>query len=235
VKTICRALFLLIALIGVMPSPSEADELSELQELVDEARLTFEHFSRDPELNWLSAHLKEAKGLLILPAVTKAGYLFGASHATGLFLVRDDATNRWSEPAFYQVSGVSVGVQIGMTRSEALVLVMTERGKHSLLKGTFIIGPGLTVAIGPVGRSISGGISSSLAADFITIAKSRGAMAGLSLGGAIVSDREQAHEHYYGKPLTSSDILADGFAGNWYSTRLRKALTRATEGQWEDR
>lgn len=234
-RTTCCALFLLIALMGVVPSPSAADELSELQELVDEARLTFEYFSRDPKLNWLSPHLKEAKGLLILPAVTKAGYFFGATHATGLFLVKDAATNRWSEPAFYQVSGVSVGVQIGMARSEALVLVMTERGKHSLLNGTFIIGPGLTVAIGPVGESISGGVSSSLAADFITIAKSKGAMAGLSLGGVIVSGREQAHEHYYGKRLTASDIFAAGFSGNWYSTRLQKALTRGTEGQWEYR
>jgi lipid-binding SYLF domain-containing protein len=226
---------LLVALIGVGSSPSVAEDLSELQELVDEARLTFEHFVRHPDLDWLRSHLKEAKGLLISPAVTKAGYVVGATHANGLFLVRDDETNRWSEPAFYRVVGGSVGIQIGIARSEAVVLVMTERGKQSLLSSTFIFGPGLTVAVGPLGRSMSGGISSSLAADFVTYARSRGAMARLTLGGTVVAVRDEAHALYYGKPVTPPDILVAGTAHNWYSARLRKALTRATGGQWEDR
>ena len=234
-RVACCAVILLVFLIGLAPSPGVAEDLSDLQELVDEARLTFEHFVRHPDLDWLRSHLKGAKGLLILPAVTKAGYVVGATHATGLFLVRDDETNRWSEPAFYRVVGGSVGIQIGVARSEAVVLVMTERGKQSLLSSTLIFGPGLTVAVGPLGRSISGGISSSLAADFVTYSSSRGAMAGLTLGGTVVAVRDEAHALYYGKPVTPPDILVAGTAHNWYSARLRKALTRATGGQWEDR
>ena len=234
-RAVCCAVILLIVLIGLAPSPGVAEDLSDLQELVDEARLTFEHFVRHPDLDWLRSHLKGAKGLLILPAVTKAGYVVGATHATGLFLVRDDETNRWSEPAFYRAVGGSVGIQIGIARSEAVVLVMTERGKQSLLSSTLIFGPGLTVAVGPLGRSISGGISSSLAADFVTYSSSRGAMAGLTLGGTVVTVRDEAHALYYGKPVTPPDILVAGTAHNWYSARLRKALTRATGGQWEDR
>jgi len=229
------AVILLVALIGVAPAPSVADDLSELQELVDEARLTFEHFVRHPDLDWLRSHLKEAKGLLILPAVTKAGYVLGATHATGLFLVKDDETNRWSEPAFYRAVGGSVGIQIGIARSEALVLVMTERGKQSLLSSTLIFGPGLTVAVGPLGRSISGGVSSSLAADFITYANSKGAMASLTLGGMVVAVRDDAHELYYGRPVPPLDILVAGTVHNWYSARLRKALTHETGGQWDER
>jgi lipid-binding SYLF domain-containing protein len=235
VKAACCAVIFLAALLGMPPLPSGADELSELQELVDEARLTFERFVRHPDLDWLRSHLKEAKGLLILPAVTRAGYVLGAVHASGLFLVRDEESNRWSEPAFYRAVGGSVGFQIGMARSEALVLVMTDRGKQSLLSSTLVFGPGLTVAIGPLGGSISGGVSSSLAVDFVTYASSKGAMASLTLGGTVVAVRDEAHALYYGKSVTPPDILVAGAAHNWYSARLRKTLTRATGGQWDDR
>ncbi len=228
------AVILLATLIIVAPTLSAADDLTELQQLVDDARLTFEQFYRDPDLDWLRSHLKEAKGLFILPAVTKAGYVLGATHATGLFLVRDEETNRWSEPAFYRAVGGSVGFQIGIARSEALVLVMTERGKRSLMSSTFIFGPGLTVAVGPLGRSVTGGVSTSLAADFVTYAHSKGAMASLTLGGMVVAVRGDAHEVYYGGPVTPTDILLAGAAGNWYNARLRKALTMATGGQWND-
>jgi lipid-binding SYLF domain-containing protein len=60
-------------------------------------------------------------------------------------------------------------------------------------------------------------------------------MAGLTLGGTVVAVRDDAHALYYGKPVTPPDILVAGTAHNWYSARLRKALTRATGGQWEDR
>lgn len=233
-RAACVAMILLAMLLGVVATPSAADDLTELQQLVDDARLTFEQFFRDPDLDWLRSHLKEAKGLIILPAVTKAGYVLGATHATGLFLVRDEETNRWSEPAFYRAVGGSVGFQIGIARSEALVLVMTERGKQSLLSSIFVFGPGLTVAVGPLGRSVSGGVSSSLAADFVTYAHSKGAMASLTLGGMVVAVRDDAHEVYYGRPVTPPDILLADATRNWYNARLRKALTNATGGQWKD-
>jgi lipid-binding SYLF domain-containing protein len=75
---------LLVAFSGLAPSVV-AEDLSDLQELVDESRLTFEHFVRHPDLDWLRSHLMEAKGLLILPEVTKAGYVVGATHATDLW------------------------------------------------------------------------------------------------------------------------------------------------------
>ena len=60
-------------------------------------------------------------------------------------------------------------------------------------------------------------------------------MASLTLGGMVVAVRDDAHALYYEKPVTPPDILVAGTAQSWYSARLRKALTRATGGQWEER
>ena len=220
-------------LMGALPLPASADDLYELQELVDEARLVFETFFRHPDMGWLRDHLKDAKGLFIMPGLTEGGYILGASHARGVFLVRDEQTNRWSEPAFYRVVGGSLGLQIGISTSKAIVLVMTDKGKESLLGTTFIFGPALTVAAGPVGRSVGAGVSSQLAADFITYARAKGAIISLSLGGTVVAVRDRAHETYYGQPVEPPQILLNDEIRNWYSSRLRKALTLATGGKWE--
>ncbi len=223
----------LVALVlGLAPLSASTQELDELWSLVDDARLTFERFVRDPDLEWLRVNLKEAKGLLLVPALREGAYVVGVSHAAALFLVQDEATHRWSEPAFYRAVGGSVGLQIGLATSEALVLVMTERGKQSLLSTSVVLGPAVTIAVGPVGRSVGAGVSSALAADFVTYARSKGALGSLALGGTLVAVRDDAHHIYYGRAVTPEDILLAGTVGNWYSARLRKALTTASGGQW---
>ena len=209
--------------------PASADDLYELHELVDDARLTFDRFARDPDMRWLRKYLQDAKGVMIMPGLTEGGYIVGASHARAVFLVREEETNEWSEPAFYRLIGGSLGLQIGISESAAIVLVMTEKGKESLLSSTFVVGPALTVAVGPVGRGVSGGVSDHLAADFITYARAKGAIISLSLMGTAVAVRHRAHEIYFGKPVEPPDILLNGTATNWYSARLRRALSRTVE------
>lgn len=52
-------------------TPPAAD--SEEQQLVDKARITFQSFMSDSNMDWLKSHLKEAKGVLIVPSLFKDG------------------------------------------------------------------------------------------------------------------------------------------------------------------
>jgi len=227
------AIFLSWILICIIPPPVPAQDLYEVQKLVDDARLTFARFASHPNMTWLRAHIKEAKGLFIIPRATEAGYIIGGSLAHGVFLVRDEKTGSWSQPAFYTVVGGSFGLQFGVLRSQALVLVMTQKGLESLLGTTFVFGPGISVAVGPVGGGVSGGMTPGLATDFVTFARAKGAMINLSLGGSIVTVKDKAHRVYYGEEFDPADILLSGKVNNWYSDRIRKALTEATDGDWQ--
>ena len=62
--------------------PAMATAASEEQLLVDKARITFESFMSDPNMSFLKGHLKEAKGILIIPSLLKAGFVFGGSGGT---------------------------------------------------------------------------------------------------------------------------------------------------------
>src|SRR3989304_6020316 len=59
--------FLALALFVVTVTPAIAADAEEAQGIVDKARVTFNNFMRDKNYTWLHSHLKDAKGLLILP------------------------------------------------------------------------------------------------------------------------------------------------------------------------
>ncbi len=84
------------------------------------------------------------------------------------------------------------------------------------------------LAVGSFGGSV-GGAGGLLRSDFMTIARSRGAIVTLALGGSTIAVRNSANATYYGEPVTPEDILVDRKISYWYSDRVRKALTRATE------
>ena len=134
-------------------------------------------------------------------------------------------------PLFTDWSEETFGLQIGASESQILALVMTQRGVDSLLQSTVLLGAGATVAVGPVGGGISGGVSPRAATDFLTFASSKGAMVNLSLGGTVVAVRGDAHEVYYGERVSPKDILIDRKVSNWYSDRIRKAATEAAGGK----
>ena len=231
-----RKLFRISFLFGFLgflyPFSAFAQELTDLRKLVDEARLTFENFVRNPGHSWLQDNVKHAKGVFLIPSLGEAGYFVGGSLGNAVLLLRDEQTGQWSEPAFYRLVGGTFGFQIGASKSEVLGLVMTQRGVESLLGSTVILGTGASVAIGPVGGGISGGVSPRIATDFLTFASSKGAMINLSLGGTVVAVRGAAHEVYYGERVGPRDILIDRKVRNWYSDRIRKAATEAAGGKW---
>ena len=54
----------------------------------------------DPDMKWFASHLKEAKGVYILPKLAKGAFIFGVEGGNGVVLARDEKTGTWSEPVF---------------------------------------------------------------------------------------------------------------------------------------
>ena len=72
----------------------------------------------DSNMSYLKEHLKEAKGILIVPSLLKAGFIFGGSGGSGVLIVNDAKKGQWSQPAFYTIGSVSFGLQIGGMRGQ---------------------------------------------------------------------------------------------------------------------
>jgi lipid-binding SYLF domain-containing protein len=193
------------------------------QSLVDAADRTFANFMRDPEMDWLRHNIHRAKAVLIAPEVAKAGFIFGGSGGRAVLMVRNGKTGRWVGPAFYTMATASVGFQAGVSVSEMITLVMTDKGLNSLLSDSFKMGPDASIAAGPVGA----GAKADIITDLVTYSRSKGLYGGVNLDGTIVAVSNDWNERYYGKKgIHAPDILIRGTVHSKGAARLTADIAR---------
>ncbi|WP_455370417.1 lipid-binding SYLF domain-containing protein [Petrachloros mirabilis] len=209
---------------------SAADD-AEQKDIVDKSRMTLNSFLADSNMEWLRDHIKDAKGIFIVPQLLKAAFFFGGEGGSGVFLVKDDKSGEWSQPAFYTMGAGSFGFQFGAQASEVVLLVMSQRGVESLLTSTFKLGGDISVAVGPVGAGVEGSTAMNLSADMLSFARAKGLFGGISLEGAVIATRDEWNRDYYGKDLRPTDILVKRSVTNPQSADLRAALDRAVAGK----
>src|SRR5438132_13145606 len=112
---------------------------------------------------YFHGNLALAKEVMITPEITKAGFILGGSGGRAVVVARDAKSGKWVGPAFYTVATASVGFQAGISVSEMVTLVMTDKGLNSLLADSFKEGGDGAVGGGPVGD----GAQTDLVADFV--------------------------------------------------------------------
>lgn len=208
------------------PLAFASSEESELKELVDRSKTTLDNFLADSNMEWFRDHIKEAKGIFIVPRMWKGAFFLGGEGGTGVFLARKEQNGEWSEPAFYTMGTASFGFQFGLQASEIVLLAMSQRGVESMLSNTFKLGADVSVAAGPVGAGIEGA-TAVLSADMVTFARAKGLFGGISLEGAVIAVRDESNRHYYGRAVRPTDILVKRSVSNPQSAGLRAALARA--------
>ena len=213
-----------VAVVAFQPA---AQAQAEQQKLVGEAETTFSNFVRDPDMKWFQQNVGRAKAVLIAPQVVKAGFIFGGSGGRAVLIARDPKSGKWVGPAFYALATASVGFQAGIAVSEAITLVMTDKGMNSLLSPSFKMGGDASVAAGPVGA----GASSNVVADLISFSRSKGVYGGLNLDGTVVNTSDDWNEAFYGKKVQSTDILVRMSVHNKGADKLLAEIARAAGGK----
>jgi lipid-binding SYLF domain-containing protein len=150
------------------------------------------------------AVLSKADCVLILPDVKKFGFGVGGSGGRGPLLCRSGQNfeGKWSAPAMYSVGGASVGLQVGGSSSDFVLLLMNPKVVTQLLNGKTKMGTDATAAAGPGATA-----ASASDADILTYGRAKGVFAGVSIGGATVEPDNDANYRLYGKTLTATDIV----------------------------
>lgn len=106
-------------------------------------------------MTWFRDHVKDAKGLSIVPQYFKAALFYGGADGSRVYVAKDEKTGEWSEPSFFTIGAASFGFQFGAQASEVVRLVLTQRGVDSLLLGNFKLGVDGSVAVESVGAGVS--------------------------------------------------------------------------------
>lgn len=174
--------------------------------------------------DWL---LRRAYGIAVIPAVVKVGLLgVGGRLGKGVLLVRDER-GRWSNPSFITIGGGSLGPQFGIESSDLILVFTTRRSIEGVTGGKLTLGAGASVAVGPVGRGVSGSTDIG-GAEIYSYSRSQGFFGGIAIDGTVLAIDGKGNAAYYQKPgILASEVLASNAPTAPESTqRLLAALHR---------
>lgn len=152
--------------------------------------------------------LEKAQCIVIIPGLKKGAFIIGGKYGKGFMSCRRAAGVGWSAPAAMRVEGGSFGFQLGGSETDAIMLVMNQRGATKLMESKFTLGGDASVAAGPVGRSSEAKTDAKMQAEILTYSRSRGAFAGLSLDGATLRPDGEGNKELYGnKNITTQQVM----------------------------
>src|SRR5712691_3286334 len=175
--------------------------------------------------------LGSAECVAVVPSMLKGGFIVGGRYGRGIASCR--TPKGWSAPAFFTVTGGSVGLQIGGQAVDLVMLVMNEQGMRNLLSSKFQLGADASVAAGPVGRHAEGGTDWKMRAQVLTYSRARGVFAGVTLNGAVIKQDKDSTREFYGRmvPFKTSltGTIAPPAGSSPFLTTLAKWAKSAAE------
>jgi SH3 domain-containing YSC84-like protein 1 len=172
--------------------------------------------------------LQRANCAIVIPGAKKGGFFIGAQYGRGFAICRNQSTKGWGAPAAVRMEGGNVGLQIGAAETDIFMLVMNDEGMKKLLDSKFTLDASAGVAAGPVGRSSSAKTDGHLTAGILSWSRSRGAFAGLTVGGGSLRNDLDENEELYGKRLTNREILQGNMKTPAAAQGLVASLNRFT-------
>jgi len=180
-------------------------EVSDEIERLTESTNTVRDVLGIPENGIPQDMLDNAAAVVVIPDLIKAAFIAGAKNGDGVMAVRD--ASGWTLPTFVEMTGGSVGWQIGVEETDLVLVFMDEKHVKKLLNGEFTFGADASVAVGPVGRQASAGTNQNAKSAVYAYSRSKGVFAGVSLDGSKIYIDKEANARVYGAGTTPSDVL----------------------------
>src|ERR1700736_284561 len=158
--------------------------------------------------------LDKAMCVVIFPSVKKIAVGIGGSYGRGALVCRQgpDMSGAWGAPAMYGLDQGSIGVQLGSTATDFVLVVVSKKGADQILNGKTKLGSNAAAAAGPTGAQATAYNAAAMNTDVLTYSRSKGLFAGVSLEGASMDTDQDANKALYGKDLTAQDIVKGGHA-----------------------
>ena len=194
----------LVLLSGISAAQSkQVKKINEATERSRKAAKVFTEIMAAPDKAIPRDLLDKAEAVAVFPNVIKAGFIVGGRGGSGVISRR--VKGGWSAPAFFKLGGASIGLQIGASSTDFVLLFMNQDALKGLLEDKLELGGEGSVAAGPVGRAAAASTNLTLDAQIVSYSRSRGLFAGLELKGVVINPENDDNRAVYG--MTAHDIL----------------------------
>ncbi len=208
------------------PQPGLGQSPSDQQRLIDRARIMLEEFQTDPNFANVPIYVQNAYAVLIVPDMLQGGLIIGAEHGVGVLVARDPVSGSWGDPAFYEIWGGSLGLQIGGRSSDVIFTLMNPQAVDKLLTTSFKMGADASLAVGRIGAGVGAGTTIRFGEDIYVFSRSRGLYGGLALDGSVVNEKTEWNEAFYGQGVAARQILRGELSPRPGAAGLRQVLAR---------
>jgi lipid-binding SYLF domain-containing protein len=175
--------------------------------------------------------LGKAHCVVIVPGMKKGAFIVGGEYGKGFLSCRSKGDAGWSAPGAVRLEGGSVGLQIGGSATDVILLVMNDRGADKLLSSQFTLGGEGEITAGPVGRTATAETDAKMRAEILSWSRSRGVFAGLALKGATLRQDLDDNESMYGQRLENREIVTKGIAAPEPARKLLSVLNQYSPHQ----
>jgi len=192
------------------------DHKSEVQSLLKSATAEVKAMQQNPQLKQL---LAKAKGVYLVPEFGRGALIVGGRGGAGMVLAKNDG--KWSDPAFYDFGGISVGPQAGGSGGKVAYILMTKNAVDAFKSGNKISlnsGAGLTVVDFSHNGQASWGKG-----DIIMWTDNSGLYAGANVSATDINWADNNNQSYYGRKVQPDKVLA-GDIDTPDATALKSAL-----------
>ncbi len=198
-------LLLFVSLCAFVFAADEPAKPSKASDRVQAAADVLNEIQAAPDSGIPQDILGKAECVAVVPSMLKGGFIVGGKYGRGLASCR--TPKGWSTPAFFTITGGSVGFQIGGQAVDLVMLIMNNDGMQHLLTSKVALGADASVAAGPVGRHAEGNTDWKMRAQVLTYSRARGVFAGVSLNGAVLKQDKDSTREFYGHMMTFKAAL----------------------------
>jgi lipid-binding SYLF domain-containing protein len=203
-----------------------AAEETKTNERLDDAASLFKEIMSTPDKSVPQDLLSKSHCIILVPGLKKGGFVVAAKYGRGFAVCRNASGQGWGPPGAVRIEGGSFGLQIGISSTDLVLLVMNERGMQRLLTSKFTLGADATVAGGPVGRNATAQTDALMTAEILSWSRSHGVFAGVSLDGSTLRNDIDVNTEMYGKPWENREVLASGLTAPPGAAKLIAALNK---------
>ncbi|MBK4736585.1 lipid-binding SYLF domain-containing protein [Noviherbaspirillum pedocola] len=191
-------------------------DASDTMEQVREARTVVEKMKADPNVKQL---LEQSKGVFLVPTYGRGGWGIGIHGGEGVMLTHSG--HKWSNPVFYNMGGVSIGLQGGAEAGSIAMLLMNDKAVSKFMDDnnfSLNANAGLTIVnyTGKAQADVGHG-------DIIVWADTKGAYANASVGVSDIHRDVSDTKAFYKTDASAKDIV-NGKVSSTEADALKQAL-----------
>ncbi|HXG85995.1 MAG TPA: lipid-binding SYLF domain-containing protein [Pyrinomonadaceae bacterium] len=208
---------LMLSFAGITVSAQQTIDAKEVREQTREGRKdareatkAFREVMNVPDKAIPRELLEKAEAIGVFPSVVKAGFIVGGRGGDGVVARR--TANGWSAPVFYNIGGASFGAQIGVKKTDYIMLFMNEGALRELLDDNLAFEGSVSFAAGPVGRTLGAATNATLDSGILVWSRSKGAFIGASIGGAVLTADNSKNEAFY--KMRAGEVLEKPASAN---------------------